>query len=89
MIDCKVTLKKLGNVSLCRAMVSLHANEIYAARDNPLTRTLLYKGDLVCTFEGIYSYSFDQEHCQFQLYLFCKANFQTLVFLYNMINYTR
>ena len=86
MVDHKITLQKLGNVSISGAMDSLHANETYTGKDNPLTLTSLYKGDFVCTFAGIYAYPFDQQHCQVQFYLSGKANFHTLLFPYHITN---
>ena len=86
MIDHKVSLEKLGNVSISGGMDSLHANETYSGKENPLTLISTYKGDFVCTFDGMYSYPFDQENCQVEFYLSGKANYQTLLFPHDMLN---
>ena len=86
-IDHKVTIEKFGNISLSGGMDLLEANETYSGKENPLTLTSTYKGDFVCTFNGMYSYPFDQEHCQVDFYLSGKAKFQSLLFPFKITNH--
>ena len=68
-IDRKITVERDRFATMSANIDSLHASETYTGNGNPLTMTVIYQGDFVCTFSEIAFYPFDRQTCSIEIYL--------------------
>ena len=65
----KVTVKKEGEPSIPIKMNSLHYNETYKGKENPIFMRNLYQCRFVCSFETVKYYPFDEQICEMKFYI--------------------